>query len=118
MFPVSEQFFQILSFFIPRMASFVEYPETSDFPIENIPFGVFSTAANVSAPTATHSHSEPALVCERKWVGEMVEWWKIIEASHACTLLSNRRRLLSIVTTRPALLAINEEAYVAILLSE
>jgi len=26
--------------------SFVEYPETSDFPIENLPFGVFSTAAN------------------------------------------------------------------------
>lgn len=28
--------------------SFVEYAETNDFPIENLPFGVFSTAANVS----------------------------------------------------------------------
>jgi hypothetical protein len=29
------------------MKSFIAYPETSDFPIENLPYGVFSTADNV-----------------------------------------------------------------------
>jgi hypothetical protein len=29
------------------MKSFIAYPETSDFPIENLPYGVFSTAENV-----------------------------------------------------------------------
>merc|ERR1719206_394106 len=28
------------------MKSFIEYEETSDFPIQNIPFGIFSTTAN------------------------------------------------------------------------
>lgn len=29
------------------MKSFIAYSETSDFPIENLPYGVFSTAGNV-----------------------------------------------------------------------
>jgi hypothetical protein len=32
---------------LAAMASFVEYTPETDFPIENIPFGVFSTAAEV-----------------------------------------------------------------------
>jgi hypothetical protein len=30
-----------------KMKSFIAYSETSDFPIENLPYGIFSTAENV-----------------------------------------------------------------------
>lgn len=45
--------------------SFVEYPETSDFPIENLPFGVFSTAANVSklCCLAIHARANHTVYC-------------------------------------------------------
>jgi hypothetical protein len=33
------------------MRSFIPYSETSDFPIENLPYGVFSTAGNVRYTT-------------------------------------------------------------------
>lgn len=33
---------------ISKMSSFVEVPAGSDFPLENLPYGVFSTADNVS----------------------------------------------------------------------
>lgn len=32
------------------MRSFISYPETSEFPIENLPYGVFSTDIDVSLP--------------------------------------------------------------------
>ena len=37
------------------MKSFISYSETSDFPIENLPYGVFSTAENVRL-TLKNSH--------------------------------------------------------------
>ena len=44
--------------------SFVAYGAESDFPIENLPYGVFSTAANVptDAPARCllYSHAQPA----------------------------------------------------------
>lgn len=33
---------------LKRKMSFIEVPEGSDFPIENLPYGIFSTEENVS----------------------------------------------------------------------
>lgn len=67
--------------------SFVEYPETSDFPIENLPFGVFSTAANVSklCCLAIHARANHTLYCFIFLMQLMVkegEGGRGIEASH------------------------------------
>lgn len=42
--PVSKQQFANVT----TMKSFISYPEDCDFPIENLPYGIFSTDNNVS----------------------------------------------------------------------
>lgn len=41
---------------IPIMKSFVQYSPDSDFPIENLPYGVFSATNNVSNPISVVYH--------------------------------------------------------------
>jgi hypothetical protein len=44
------------------MKSFIPYSETSDFPIENLPYGVFSTAENVRLTALKNSHVKLVVV--------------------------------------------------------
>ena len=47
---ISERFLRnlsSLSLIVKRSMSFIEVKENSDFPIENLPYGIFSTKSNV-----------------------------------------------------------------------